>query len=178
MNTDELRSLTTDEVVTHSYRSRRRRCPSGKTLALDHARQRTRPHAPEHDRPSDTPSSSPECSTSRKARAGHGEIAAVAITGKPFILAAGADLSKVSEIPSREVGRQMAAARALSVRQAHGTGRAIVRLHQRARARRRPRDRPERELPHDRQLGARASPCPRCSSDSSPAGAAPGCCRT
>lgn len=30
------------------------------------------------------------------------------ITGKPFILAAGADLSKVGQIPSRELGRQLA----------------------------------------------------------------------
>jgi 3-hydroxyacyl-CoA dehydrogenase/enoyl-CoA hydratase/carnithine racemase len=44
----------------------------------------------------------------QRARAARGEIAGVAVTGKPFILAAGADLSKVSDIPSRAVAKQMA----------------------------------------------------------------------
>ncbi|MBA4247572.1 MAG: 3-hydroxyacyl-CoA dehydrogenase [Microbacterium sp.] len=44
----------------------------------------------------------------QKARAAAGEIRALAITGKPFILAAGADLSKVGDIPSYEAGLQMA----------------------------------------------------------------------
>ncbi|NHN43931.1 3-hydroxyacyl-CoA dehydrogenase [Chryseoglobus frigidaquae] len=44
----------------------------------------------------------------QKARAAAGEIRALAITGKPFILAAGADLSKVGDIPRYEAGLQMA----------------------------------------------------------------------
>ncbi|GAB77304.1 3-hydroxyacyl-CoA dehydrogenase / enoyl-CoA hydratase / 3-hydroxybutyryl-CoA epimerase [Austwickia chelonae] len=42
------------------------------------------------------------------ARAAAGEIAAVGITGKPFILAAGADLSGVAKVTRREQGRAIA----------------------------------------------------------------------
>lgn len=41
-------------------------------------------------------------------KAQEGEIHAVAVTGSPFILAAGADLSKVGMIPDRETGKLMA----------------------------------------------------------------------
>src|SRR5690606_36214096 len=41
-------------------------------------------------------------------RAANGEIRAVAVTGKPFIFAAGADLSKVSTLATRENARLMA----------------------------------------------------------------------
>src|SRR6185312_3730091 len=44
----------------------------------------------------------------QKERASRGEIAALAITGKPFILAAGADLSKVGDIPNKAIAKQMA----------------------------------------------------------------------
>ena len=106
MNTEELRSLVTDEVITHSY-VRDVALPGGRMLALltlDNGRDHTRPNTL-------GPATLMELSgvlDELAQRAGRGEIAAVAITGKPFILAAGADLSKISEIPSREIARQMA----------------------------------------------------------------------
>jgi 3-hydroxyacyl-CoA dehydrogenase/enoyl-CoA hydratase/carnithine racemase len=93
-------------VVTHSY-VRDVALPSGKSLALvtlDNGRDHTRPNTI-------GPATLIELSEvldELAARAGRDEIAAVAITGKPFILAAGADLSKISEIPTREIARQMA----------------------------------------------------------------------
>ncbi len=93
-----------DEVVTHSY-VRDVPLPSGRTLALltlDNGRDHTRPstlgaatlleYATTLDR--------------LRARAAAGEIHAVAVTGKPFILAAGADLSKVAEIPDKETAKK------------------------------------------------------------------------
>jgi 3-hydroxyacyl-CoA dehydrogenase/enoyl-CoA hydratase/carnithine racemase len=106
MNTEELLTMTADEVVTHSY-VRDVALPSGKTLALvtlDNGRDHTRPNTL-------GPATLIELSgvlDELAQRAGRGEIAAVGITGKPFILAAGADLSKISEIPNREIARQMA----------------------------------------------------------------------
>lgn len=94
-----LLAFSRDEVVTHSF-VRDVPLPSGKTLALvtlDNGRDHTRPNTlgpatlielgETYDRLTE--------------RAARGEIDAVAITGKPFILAAGADLSKVGEIPDR-----------------------------------------------------------------------------
>lgn len=96
-----LTELSGDEVVTHSY-VRDVALPTGKNLALitlDNGKDHTRPSTfgpvglLELDRVLET----------QRERARSGEIAALAITGKPFILAAGADLSKVNDIPSREV---------------------------------------------------------------------------
>ncbi|MFB2599749.1 3-hydroxyacyl-CoA dehydrogenase NAD-binding domain-containing protein [Herbiconiux sp. P17] len=101
-----LEALSADEVVTHSY-VRDIRLPSGKTLALitlDNGRDHTRPNTlgpvtlTEYGATLDA----------LTARAAAGEIDAVAVTGKPYILAAGADLSKVGEIPSKEVAKKMA----------------------------------------------------------------------
>ena len=106
MNTAELVAMTTDEVITHSY-VRDVELPSGKNLALltlDNGRDHTRPNTL-------GPATLMELSgvlDELTARAGRGEIVAVALTGKPYILAAGADLTKIGEIPSREVARQMA----------------------------------------------------------------------
>jgi 3-hydroxyacyl-CoA dehydrogenase/enoyl-CoA hydratase/carnithine racemase len=103
---DELTAMATDEVVTHSF-VRDVPLSGGRVLAmvtLDNGRDHTRPNTL-------GPASLMEFAATldRLAeRANRGEIAGVAVTGKPFILAAGADLSKVDEIPSREVGRQMA----------------------------------------------------------------------
>jgi 3-hydroxyacyl-CoA dehydrogenase/enoyl-CoA hydratase/carnithine racemase len=95
-----------DEVVTHS-RVRDIPLPSGKTLALI-----TLDNDRDHTRPSTLgPITLLELSdvldqlTERAARK---EIDAVGVTGKQFIFAAGADLSKVSELPSRAVAKQMA----------------------------------------------------------------------
>ncbi|SDZ03137.1 3-hydroxyacyl-CoA dehydrogenase NAD-binding domain-containing protein [Herbiconiux ginsengi] len=101
-----LEELSADEVVTHSY-VRDIPLPSGKTLALitlDNGRDHTRPNTlgpvtlTEYGATLDA----------LTARAAAGEIDAVAVTGKPYILAAGADLSKVGEIPSKEVAKKMA----------------------------------------------------------------------
>lgn len=94
-----------DEVITHSY-VRDIRLPSGNVLALitlDNGRDHTRPSTlgpvtllELNDRLDEL-----------KARSAAGEIQAVAITGKPYFLAAGADLSKVGEIPSRDIALKM-----------------------------------------------------------------------
>jgi 3-hydroxyacyl-CoA dehydrogenase/enoyl-CoA hydratase/carnithine racemase len=102
----ELKALSTDEVVTHSY-VRDVPLASGGTLALV-----TLDNGRDHTRPSTLgPEGLLEFAAVLDAlaeRASEKEIVAVAVTGKPFILAAGADLSKVSEIPSHAVGKQMA----------------------------------------------------------------------
>jgi 3-hydroxyacyl-CoA dehydrogenase/enoyl-CoA hydratase/carnithine racemase len=103
---DELAAMSADEVVTHSY-VRDIPLASGGTLALitlDNGRDHTRPSTLgpvtliELDGVLDAQAD----------RARKGEIKGLAITGKQFILAAGADLSKVSEIPNQAVGKQMA----------------------------------------------------------------------
>jgi len=103
---DELRAAAGDEVITHSY-SRDVPLPGGGALqliTLDNGRDHTRPNTL-------GPLTLFELSDAldtAKQRAAAGEIAGVAITGKPFILAAGADLSKVGELTSRAVAKQMA----------------------------------------------------------------------
>ncbi|WP_372430738.1 3-hydroxyacyl-CoA dehydrogenase NAD-binding domain-containing protein [Lacisediminihabitans changchengi] len=98
--------MSDDEVVTHSY-VRDIPISGGKTLALV-----TLDNGRDHTRPSTlgplTLLEFAETLDGLKERAAKGEIAGVAVTGKPFILAAGADLSKVSEIPSKAIGKQMA----------------------------------------------------------------------
>ena len=95
-----------DEVVTHSY-VRDIPLPSGKTLALitlDNDRDHTRPNTL-------GPITLLELSDvldTLAERAAKKEIDAVGVVGKQFIFAAGADLSKVSDIPNRAVGKQMA----------------------------------------------------------------------
>jgi 3-hydroxyacyl-CoA dehydrogenase/enoyl-CoA hydratase/carnithine racemase len=103
---DELRALTDDEVVTHSF-VRDIPLSAGKTLALitlDNGRDHTRPNTLGPI----TLFELADTLARLKLRAAIGEIAGVAITGKPFILAAGADLSKVNDIPSKAIARQMA----------------------------------------------------------------------
>jgi 3-hydroxyacyl-CoA dehydrogenase/enoyl-CoA hydratase/carnithine racemase len=101
---DTLTALSDDEVVTHSY-VRDIPISDGKTLALvtlDNGRDHTRPNTL-------GPLSLLEYAQTLDglaARAAAGEIHAVAITGKPFILAAGADLSKVAEVPDKDTARK------------------------------------------------------------------------
>ncbi|MGX5680341.1 3-hydroxyacyl-CoA dehydrogenase NAD-binding domain-containing protein [Schumannella luteola] len=102
----KLAELSTDEVVTHSF-VRDVPISGGKTLALvtlDNGMDHTRPNTlgPQ------TLLEFARVLDEQKERASRGEIAGLAVTGKPFIFAAGADLSKVSEIPDRETGLQMA----------------------------------------------------------------------
>src|SRR5690554_3617419 len=103
---DELRALSADEVVTHSY-VRDIPLSGGRTLALitlDNGRDHTRPTTLGPL----TLLELAEVLDTQKERAGKGEIAAVAVTGKPYFLAAGADLSKVGDIPSKDIARKMA----------------------------------------------------------------------
>ncbi|MBI5160146.1 MAG: enoyl-CoA hydratase/isomerase family protein [Micrococcales bacterium] len=101
-----LAALDPDEVVTHSL-VRDIPLPSGRTLAL-----LTLDNGRDHTRPSTLgPATLIELAETLDrlaARAAAGEIDAVGITGTRFILAAGADLSKVGQIPDRQTGRQMA----------------------------------------------------------------------
>jgi 3-hydroxyacyl-CoA dehydrogenase/enoyl-CoA hydratase/carnithine racemase len=90
-----------DEVVTHSF-VRDVTLASGKTLALitlDNGRDHTRPNTlgPK------TLLEFRDVIEDLRGRGARGEIAAVGVTGKPFILAAGADLSKVGDLPSRKI---------------------------------------------------------------------------
>jgi 3-hydroxyacyl-CoA dehydrogenase/enoyl-CoA hydratase/carnithine racemase len=102
---DRLHALAEDEVVTHSF-VRDIPISGGRTLALvtlDNGRDHTRPNTL-------GPKTLIELGAvldSLAERAARREIAGVAVTGKPYILAAGADLSKVGDIPDRETGRQM-----------------------------------------------------------------------
>ncbi len=99
-------TLDPDEVVTHSF-VRDVTLPSGKTLALitlDNGRDHTRPNTLGPGTLLELKAVLEELD----ARGARKEIAAVGVTGKPFILAAGADLSKVDGIPDRETGVLMA----------------------------------------------------------------------
>jgi 3-hydroxyacyl-CoA dehydrogenase/enoyl-CoA hydratase/carnithine racemase len=98
-------ALSDDEVVTHSY-VRDVPLSGGRTLALvtlDNGRDHTRPNTLGPVTLLEFAQTMDEL----KERASRGEIHGVAVTGKPFILAAGADLSKISEIPSLEAGKKL-----------------------------------------------------------------------
>jgi 3-hydroxyacyl-CoA dehydrogenase/enoyl-CoA hydratase/carnithine racemase len=101
-----LDALADDEVVTHAY-VRDIRLPSGRTLALvtlDNGRDHTRPNTL-------GPATLKELGgvlDALRDRAAAKEIDAVAITGKQYILAAGADLSDVSRVPSKDIARLVA----------------------------------------------------------------------
>ncbi len=98
-----LLGIDPDEVVTHSF-VRDVPLRNGKTLALvtlDNGRDHTRPNTM-------GPATLIELGQTfdaLKERASRGEIDGVAVTGKPFILAAGADLSRVGDLPNREVAK-------------------------------------------------------------------------
>ncbi|MCX6501092.1 MAG: 3-hydroxyacyl-CoA dehydrogenase NAD-binding domain-containing protein [Microbacterium sp.] len=101
-----LDAFADDEVVTHSP-VRDVRLPSGKVLALitlDNGRDHTRPNTLGPA----TLKELGETLAGLKARAAAGEIQAVGITGKQYILAAGADLSDVSRLPSKDAAKLIA----------------------------------------------------------------------
>jgi 3-hydroxyacyl-CoA dehydrogenase/enoyl-CoA hydratase/carnithine racemase len=101
-----LDALSEDEVVTRSP-VRDVRLASGKVLALvtlDNGRDHTRPNTLGPA----TLKLLGETLAELKARAASGEIHAVGITGKQYILAAGADLSEVSKLPSKDIARLIA----------------------------------------------------------------------
>ncbi len=103
---DDLRSISAGEVITHSY-ARDVTLPSGNVLALI-----TLDNDRDHTRPSTlgplTMLELADALDTAKARAARGEIQGLAVTGKPYFLAAGADLSKFDEILSREVAKKLA----------------------------------------------------------------------
>ena len=95
-----------DEVVTHSF-VRDIVLPSGKRLALltlDNGRDHTRPNTLGYA----TLTELGERLDELAARAAAKEIDGVAVTGKQFILAAGADLSRVGELKDYDTGLRMA----------------------------------------------------------------------
>ncbi len=101
-----LLELAADEVVTHST-TRDITLPSGKVLALitlDNGRDHTRPNTlgPK------TLLELGERLSELKTRAASGEIHAVGITGKQYILAAGADLSDITLVGSKDNARKVA----------------------------------------------------------------------
>jgi 3-hydroxyacyl-CoA dehydrogenase/enoyl-CoA hydratase/carnithine racemase len=102
----DLLALSTDEVVTHSFVTDVT-LPSGKILALV-----TLDNGMDYKRPNTLGPQSllefDQTLVQLSDRASQGEIHAVAVTGKEYILAAGADLSKVSDVPSREVAVKLA----------------------------------------------------------------------
>ncbi|MEV7691874.1 3-hydroxyacyl-CoA dehydrogenase NAD-binding domain-containing protein [Microbacterium sp. NPDC089189] len=101
-----LDAFTDDEVITHSP-VRDVRLPSGRILALitlDNGRDHTRPNTLGPA----TLKELGETLATLAARAAAGEIHAVGITGKQYILAAGADLSDVAHVPSREIAKLIA----------------------------------------------------------------------
>lgn len=102
----DLLALSDAEVVTHSY-AQDVPLPSGKVLALI-----TLDNGMDYKRPNTLgPQSLLELDrllVAQSDRAAAGEIHAVAVTGKEFILAAGADLSRVSDVPSKAIAVKLA----------------------------------------------------------------------
>ena len=95
--------LENDEVVTHSYVNDVT-LPSGKVLALitlDNGKDHTRPNTLGPKTLIEFAQKLDEL----KERAARKEIHAVAVTGKPYFLAAGADLTHVQDIRERKIGR-------------------------------------------------------------------------
>jgi 3-hydroxyacyl-CoA dehydrogenase/enoyl-CoA hydratase/carnithine racemase len=101
-----IQSLTDDEVITHSP-VRDIRLASGKVLALI-----TLDNGRDHKRPNTLgPATMTELGQTLAglaARAAAGEIQAVGITGKQYIMAAGADLSDISRVGSKANARLVA----------------------------------------------------------------------
>ncbi|MGF3055285.1 3-hydroxyacyl-CoA dehydrogenase NAD-binding domain-containing protein [Microbacterium sp. YY-01] len=101
-----LQKLAEGEVITHSL-VQDIRLASGKTLALitlDNGRDHTRPNTLGPA----TLIELGETLAQLRARAASGEIDAVAITGKQYILAAGADLSDITKLGSKDNARLIA----------------------------------------------------------------------
>lgn len=103
---DDLLALSEDEVVTHSL-VRDVPLSEGRVLALvtlDNGRDHTRPNTlgPR------TMMEYAQTLAGLKERAAKGEIHGVAVTGKQYILAAGADLTNAGTIPSRAVAKKLA----------------------------------------------------------------------
>jgi 3-hydroxyacyl-CoA dehydrogenase/enoyl-CoA hydratase/carnithine racemase len=107
VDNDRLLALSEDEVVTHSY-LKHVALPSGGTLALI-----TLDNGKDYKRPNTLgPRTLHELSgvlDTLKTEASAGTVQAVAITGKEYCFAAGADLSQAAAVPSREAAHDLAA---------------------------------------------------------------------
>lgn len=106
LDVSSLLEHSSDEVVTHSH-VRKISLPNSDAplalITLDNGKDHTRPNTL-------GPHSLVELRSvlwNLQKEAQAGEICAVAITGNPFILAAGADLSKVGDIPDVDTGLTM-----------------------------------------------------------------------
>ncbi len=109
-----------DEVVTHSYVSDVK-MPSGRTIALitlDNGKDHTRPNTLGPH----TLLQFAQKLDELKERAKKKEIHGVAVTGKPYYLAAGADLSHVQDIKDRKIGRLIAELGHYSLEKLDGLG--------------------------------------------------------
>ena len=93
-----------------------------------------------------------------KERAARGEIAGVGVTGKPYFLVAGADLSTVKSLGGREHGLSMAQLGHDVYATLAQPGRPQLRVHQRTGPRRRPGDRAAVHLPYGVHRGRCAGP--------------------
>ncbi|GAA1133118.1 3-hydroxyacyl-CoA dehydrogenase NAD-binding domain-containing protein [Arthrobacter flavus] len=104
---ETLAALVPDEVITHSYVQDIDLPHGGGTLALI-----TLDNGLDHTKPTTLgPNTLIELGRvleGLKARATNGELAAVGITGKPYFLVAGADLSTVKSLKAAEYGSLMA----------------------------------------------------------------------
>ncbi|MDH2444278.1 3-hydroxyacyl-CoA dehydrogenase NAD-binding domain-containing protein [Amnibacterium sp. CER49] len=101
----DLAALAADEVVTEAY-SRDVPLPDGGVLVLvtvDNGRDHKRPNT---FGPRSLAALEREL-LAAKARAARGEIRGLAVTGKPFILGAGADLSQVGVVPDRATAKRI-----------------------------------------------------------------------
>ena len=105
-NYDDLLAMDPDEVITHSLVTDVA-LSGGRTLALvtlDNGRDHTRPNT----LGTRTMIEYADTLAALKERAKKGEIHGVAVTGKQYILAAGADLTKAGEIPSVAIAKRIA----------------------------------------------------------------------
>ncbi len=101
---DEAGALTADEVVTRAL-SRDVALPHGAGTAV----LITLDNGHDHNRPNTLgPRSLAALDAAIDAALGRDDVAALAITGKPFIFAAGADLTGVAKITDREQARSIA----------------------------------------------------------------------
>jgi len=122
----QLLSLSDEEVVTHSSVTDVR-LASGRVIALvtlDNGMDHTRPNTlgPK------TLMEFDDVLIDLASRASRGEIQGVAVTGKPYFLAAGADLSRVADIPSKAVARKLAELGHRALGRSR-TRRSLVRIH-------------------------------------------------
>ena len=104
------------------------------------------------------------------------DLAAVGVTGKPFIFAVGADLKGAATLATREEALAIGAAGPRRVPPPGRAGRPVVRVRQRRGHGRRPGDRAALHLPDDLRPASRRWRCPSASSAWCRAGAARSCC--